>query len=83
MALAQTFLHSLFKLPHLYDRVFITVVSYSTLNLRGFFIFYLNETNEGRIHQHSPYLENNNALEARTGLPSSVFPTNRPSVASL
>ena len=44
MALAQTFLHSLFKLPHLYDRVFIKVVSYSTLNLRGLYI--LSQRNE-------------------------------------
>ena len=28
------------------------------------FIFYVNETNEGRMHQHSPYVEKNNALEA-------------------
>ena len=35
MALAQTFLNSLFKLPHLYERVFIKIVSYSTLNRRG------------------------------------------------
>ena len=47
------------------------------------FIFYLNETNEGRIHQHAPYVEKNNAPEARTGLPSTVFPNNRPSIASL
>ena len=48
MALAQTFLHSLFKLPHLYDRVFIKVVSYSTLNLRGLYI--LSQRNEWRSY---------------------------------
>ena len=48
MALAQTFLHSLFKLPHLYDRVFIKVVSYSTLNLHGLYI--LSQRNEWRSY---------------------------------
>ena len=48
MALAQTFLHSLFKLPHLYDRVFIKVVSYSTLNLRDLYI--LSQRNEWRSY---------------------------------
>ena len=41
MALVQTFLHSLFKLPHrLYDQIFIKVVSYNTINLPSLYILF-------------------------------------------